>query len=158
MFGGNCLPKLESMDSTPFSKLSWNTCCGPDCRPTMRIQRGQELGRNTSPQYRWASPDLSMGLRVKETGKAFIFSRQWEKQCKEGRFFQSGRNLLSTLRKKYDFTPKGRACWAGVARAGFGEERESMVCCGNSSKYSQDLWEEQGRTGVKGGNVARKAE
>lgn len=39
----------------------------------------------------------------------------------------------------------------------FGEERESMVCCGNSSKYSQDLWEEQGRTRVKGGNAPRKA-
>lgn len=46
----------------------------------------------------------------------------------------------------------------GQSRFGEERERESMVCCGNSSKYSQDLWEEQGRTRVKGGNVARKAE
>lgn len=65
--------------------------------------------------------------------------------------------MLRTLRKEYDFTIRGRAYWAGVARAGL-KKTESMVCCGTSTKYSQDLWEEQGRTGVKGGNAARQAE
>lgn len=57
-------------------------------------------------------------------------------------FFQSRRKLLRTLRKEYDFTIRGRAYGAGVARAGL-KKKASMVCCGASTKYSQDLWEER---------------
>lgn len=44
-----------------------------------------------------------MGLRVKETGKAFIFSRQWEKRCREQGLFSEQEKIAKDFEKGVQF-------------------------------------------------------
>lgn len=94
MFGGNCLPQVRmcgffSIQQAVLEHVLWS---------------GLQTHRS------WVETRIH-NKGVKETGKAFIFIRQWKKPCREGRFVQSRRKLLRTLRKEYSFTIRGGAYW-----------------------------------------------
>lgn len=101
MFGGNCLPKLECMDSIPFSKPSWDTSYGLDCRPTVRKQRAKTWVE-TQVHSKMGEPGFEHGLEG-EIGKVLIFSRQWEKQCREGRIFPEQEKFAKHFEKGVRF-------------------------------------------------------